>query len=117
MRPYHKERTESEIKRQLSNIITYEVSDPNISNVTVTSVKMSVDGKYAKVFVSILKENEDEKQKVMNGLERAQKFIRTMLAKKIKMRHSPELHFKIDDSLETGFRIEKILREIDQKSE
>ena len=117
MRSYHKERSESEMKRQLSSIITYEINDPIISNVTITNVKMSIDGKYAKVYVSILKENESEKKKVMKGLEKAQKFIRTRLAKKIKMRYSPELHFKMDDSLETGFRIEKILQEISQKSE
>lgn len=112
---YHKQRTEKELMRVISRIITYEAHDPLISDITVTRVEMSPDLKYAKIYVSILKENDEEQEKSFERLKKASKFLRSRLAQKMDLRFAPELHFKLDDSIEAGFRIQKILKKIEDE--
>lgn len=104
-------RIDEEYRKELSQIISYELKNPNITGmISVTKVKVTTDLKFAKVYVSIL--NSKNIKDTMDGLKKSAGFIRTELAKRINLRNTPELIFEIDDSMEYGARIDSILKEI-----
>jgi len=104
-------RVNEELKKQLSGVINYELKNPNVTGmISVTRVKITPDFKYAKVYVSIL--NSKNIQKTMEGLKESSGFMRSKLAKTINLRITPELVFELDDSLEYGERIDKVLKEL-----
>ncbi len=109
-------RIEEEYKKKLSQIIGYELKNPNITGlISVTKVKVTNDLKYAKVYVSIL--NSKNVKETLAGLKKSSGFIRSELAKRVNLRNTPELIFELDDSLEYGARIDTILKEIMPKKE
>lgn len=109
-------RVNEELKKALSQIITYELKNPDVTGmISVTRVKVTPDLKYAKVYVSML--NSKSVDKTMNGLKESSGFLRSALAKSVNLRITPELVFEYDDSIENGERIENILREISKKDE
>ena len=109
-------RVDEELKRELSNIINYEVKNSNVTGmISVTKVKTSPDLKYAKVSVSII--NSKNIKQTLAGLKAASGFIRSRIAEKMNLRVTPELVFELDDSLEYGARIDSILKEILPKKE
>ena len=105
------DRINEEYRRELSQIIGYELKNSNITGmISVTKVKVTTDLKYAKVYVSIL--NSKSEKNTMEALKKASGFIRSELAKRINLRNTPELTFEIDDSIEYGAKIDSILKEI-----
>ncbi len=109
-------RIEEEYKKELSQIIGYELKNPNVTGlISVTKVKVTNDLKYAKIFVSIL--NSKNIKETLAGLKKSSGFIRSELARKVNLRNTPELIFELDDSLEYGARIDSILRDIMPKPE
>lgn len=105
------DRINEELKRELSNIINYEVKNSNITGmVSVTGVKITPDLRYAKVSVSML--NSKNVKQTLAGLKAASGFIRSRIAEKINLRITPEFVFVLDESLKYGERIDKILEEI-----
>ena len=104
-------RVDEELKRELSNIINYEVKNSNVTGmVSVTSVKISPDLRYAKVKVSIL--NSRNVKQTLAGLKSSSGFIRSRIAQSVNLRVTPELVFELDDSMEYGERIDTILKDI-----
>ena len=104
-------RIDEEYKKVLSQIIGYELKNPNVTGlISVTKVKVTPDLKYAKVYVSIM--NSKNIKETMEGLKKSSGFIRSELAKRINLRNTPELTFEIDDSIEYGAKIDSILKEI-----
>ena len=104
-------RINEELKREISNIINYEVTNSNVTGmVSVTSVKISPDLKYARVYVSIL--NAKSSKNTLAGLKASSGFIRSRIAEKVNLRVTPELVFELDDSMEYGERIDTILKDI-----
>ena len=104
-------RIDEEYKKVLSQIIGYELKNPNVTGlISVTKVKVTPDLKYAKVYVSIM--NSKNIKETMERLKKSSGFIRTELAKKVNLRNTPELTFEIDDSIEYGAKIDSILKEI-----
>lgn len=111
-------RIDEEFKKELSQIISYKLKEPSVTGmVSVTRVKVTPDLKYAKVAVSIL--NSKNVKETLAGLKKSSGFLRTELAKRINLRNTPELVFELDESLEYGARIDKILNDImkDEKKE
>ncbi len=107
------ERAASDIQKELGNIIFLEAKDVDFKNVTITAVDVSNDLSYAKVYftsTSNLTPKEMEKE-----MKEASGFIRHELAEKIDIRHTPELNFVYDESIEYGNRIESIIKEINNK--
>ncbi len=100
-------------KEETSVILQRQMKDPRIGFVSVTDVELSADLRHAKIFVSILGDA-DAKSRTMAGLESAQGFIRTELARRIRLRHFPAVLFKLDDSIERGARVERLLREVSE---
>lgn len=100
-------RMNGEVQREISKIISREIKDPRIHPMTsVVSVDVTPDLKYAKVFVSVLGSDED-KENTKKGLTSAASHIRSLLAKSLNLRNTPELTFVIDDSIEYGVNMSK----------
>ena len=105
-------RINDEIQRELSQIIRAEVKDPRIGSLTsVIRVETTSDLKYCKVFISVLG-NDEEKDGVMKGLKNAGGYIRHLLAERINLRNTPELLFKLDNSVEYSVRMNALINEI-----
>ena len=104
-------RIDEEFRKELSQIISYELKEPSVTGmVSVTRVKVTPDLKYAKVSVSIL--NSKDVQETISGLKKSSGFLRSELARRINLRHTPDLVFELDESLEYGARIDSILNKI-----
>lgn len=104
-------RIDEELKKEISNIISYDLKNPNITGmISVTKAKITPDLKYAQVYVSIL--NSKNTKETLAALKKSSGFVRTEVAKRINLRITPEIIFVLDDSIEYGERIDKILKEI-----
>lgn len=105
-------RINDELQKELSNIIRMDVKDPRICSLTsVLRVETTQDLKYCKVFISVLGDEEDKKS-VMKGLKNASGFIRRLIAQRVNLRITPELIFKLDDSVEYAVRMNKLIDEV-----
>ena len=105
------ERVNTLIRREISEIIQQELKDPRLDEfIAVTEVDTSNDLKYAKVYISTLR-GQQEEEKVLSILNSAAGFLRSALAKNLNPRYTPELHLLSDNSMEHG---DKILRLIDE---
>ena len=105
-------RINDELQRELANIIRGELKDPRIGVMTsVLRVETTQDLKYCKIFISVLG-NDEEKKEVMKGLKSASGYIRHLLAERINLRITPELMFRLDDSVEYGIKMSKLIEQI-----
>lgn len=109
------EKLSEEIKREISHILRNEIKDPRISSmVSVTAVEVSRDLSHAKIYISLLG-SEREKEKTLEGLQRARGFIRKELGRRVRMRIVPEITFTIDKSIEYGAYISELLEKVKEK--
>lgn len=109
-------RINGEVQKELSTLISREIKDPRISPMTsVVDVEVSPDLKTAKVYISVLGDSE-AKESTLKGLKSAASFIRGQLAKSLNLRNTPELTFIIDNSIEYGVNMSKLIDEISKKS-
>ena len=98
-------RINGEVQRELSNIIRSEVKDPRIAPMTsVVAVEVAPDLKTCKVEVSVMGD-EAHKEDTLKALKSASGYIRTLLAKKVDLRNTPELIFRLDNSTEYGIEM------------
>lgn len=104
------DRIASQMVKEISYVLATEVKDSDIRFVTVTDVKVTNDLSFAKVYVTVLKE--DKKEETLNALKNAAGFIRKELAERLEIRHIPELEFVYDESIEYGKKIEDIIENI-----
>ncbi|NLM51061.1 MAG: 30S ribosome-binding factor RbfA [Clostridiaceae bacterium] len=110
------DRIAEEIKRELSNVIR-ELKDPRIGGVvSVVAVDVTKDLRYAKAYISVLGSDE-EKENALSGLKSAAGFIRREIGNRVMLRHVPEFHFVIDNSIEHGINISKLIDEVRKKDE
>jgi len=109
-------RINGEVKKELSNLISREIKDPRIHPLTsVVDVEVAPDLKTAKVYVSVLGD-ENAKNETYQGLKSAASFMRSQLAKNLNLRNTPELIFIMDNSIEYGINISKLIDEVNSKS-
>ncbi len=108
------ERVGELIKKEISDLLQKDIKDPRIGFVTVTDVEVSGDLRHAKVFVSIL---DDSKEDTMKGLHATEGFVRREIGNRIRLRHTPEIIFRYDDSIEKGTRIFGILENLKRDGE
>jgi ribosome-binding factor A len=104
-------RVGEQIKKELSQIIQQEIKDPRIGFVTVTAVEMSGDLQQAKVYVSIFGSQTDKEESIA-ALEKAKGFIRSEVGRRVQLRHVPELHFSVDQSLDHSEQITRLLHDV-----
>ena len=104
------ERIGSQIIKELSEIILEEAKSDVLKRITITASDVSSDLGLAKIYYTYF--GDYDKEYVQKELQNASKFLRTELAERIDIRHTPELRFIFDESIEYGANIEKILSEI-----
>ena len=105
MRQNRAARVGDEMQKVISQLLLTEVKDPRIPMMTsVLEVRMSSDLTHATVFLSVYG-SEKEKVECMEAVNRASGFIRSQVAKRIKLRVAPELHFKLDESIQKGMEL------------
>lgn len=101
-----------EIQRILGEVIQYELKDPRVGFATVVGVEVSADLQHATVRISVMGDDEQRKE-TMEGLQRAKGFMRRRVAEELKhMRFIPDLHLKLDTSLDYSIHIDDVLRDI-----
>lgn len=104
------------IKAEVSKIIRENIKDPRLGFVTVTDAEVADDLRHAKIFVSVMG-NEEEIKISMDVLNKAAGYIRSELSKIISLRYFPEISFKYDQSIEHGAHISKLLSEVGVKGD
>jgi len=103
------------VKKEISDMIQHDLKDPRIGFTSITAVDISSDLRHAKIYLSVFGDDE-QKKSTIEAFQKAQGFIRTELAKRIKnLRHIPELYFELDDSMDYAEKITNILNKIDKK--
>ncbi len=99
--------------REVSDIIAHAIKEPRLANVliSVTDVEVTHDLRFARIFVSILGE-EETRNEIMDILIEAQPKVRSELGARVRLRYTPEIDIRLDDSLERGARVTQILDQI-----
>lgn len=109
------DRLNSLLKEVITEVIRKDVKNPLVCEfTTVARVDISKDLRHAKVYVSIIG-NDEQKEETLTALESAAGFIAVKSSKKVVMRHFPELTFRLDDSVEKHIKIQEILTEIKEE--
>lgn len=104
------ERIAQQIQRELANLIRLELKDPRVGMITLTSVEVSSDYSHAKVFFTSLVSSVRQEETTA-GLQHAAGFLRSHLARRLKLRILPQLHFVYDTSVEQGIRLTHLIDE------
>ena len=108
-------RINGEVQKVLSEIIRGEIKDPRISPLTsVVSVSVAPDLKTCKAFISVLG-NEEAQENTMAGLKSAVGYVRRQLAKELNLRNTPEITFVLDQSIEYGVNMSKMIDDVVRK--
>lgn len=107
-------RINSEVQREMSLIIREDLKDPRIHPMTtVMAVEVTPDLKFAKVFVSVMGDDE-AKEKTMEGLKKSASYARHQLASRMNLRNTPEITFVLDTSIEYGVMMSKRIDEVNK---
>jgi ribosome-binding factor A len=109
-------RVGEQMKKELGEIIGRKIKDPRIGFVTVTDVEVTGDLQQAKVFISVLGDD-DQRQNTLKGLAKAKGFIRSEIGQRIRLRKTPEITFEFDESVDYGNRIETLLADLNRTSQ
>lgn len=110
-------RINGEVLKELSNIIRSEIKDPRINPMTsVVSVEVAPDLKTCKAYISVLGD-EKSQQDTIAGLKRAEGYIRRELARTVNLRNTPEIKFILDQSIEYGINMSKLIDEVTKKDD
>lgn len=108
-------RINGEVQKELSKIIREEIKDPRIHPMTtVMAVEVAPDLKTCKAFISVLG-NEEAKQSTIKGLKNAEGYIRRELARTLNLRNTPEIRFILDESIEYGVNMSKLIDDVMMK--
>ena len=108
-------RINSEVQRELATIIRSEIKDPRIHPLTsVVTVEVAPDLKTCKAYISVLGDQEAQ-EKTLEGLNSAVGFIRRHLAKNLNLRNTPEIRFILDESIEYGVNMSKLIDDVTKK--
>jgi len=101
------ERVSGQLRRELARLVQMEVKDPDVGFVSISDVEVTRDLAHAKVFVTVF---DPQRAAVsIKALKRAAGFLRRRLGQEMRIRSVPELHFKHDDSVEVGSRIDSLI--------
>ena len=110
-------RINGEVQKELSTIIRTEIKDPRIHPMTsVMAVEVAPDLKTCKAYISVLGEKE-AKEATIKGLKSAEGYIRRQLAHNMNLRNTPEIRFILDESIEYGVTMSKLIDDIAKKDQ
>ena len=113
MQTIRKRKIESLLRETVSLIVLNgEIKDPRINEmVTITDVDITPDSRDAKIYVSVLSDTE-VKDEIINTLNHASGFIQKLISKRVRLKNTPRLTFHRDDSLERGFKMNQMLKDL-----
>ncbi len=111
---FRSERIADLIRQELARLLREEVRDPRIGFVTITEVDLSPDLRHARVYLTTMGDDRETTLKALGG---AAPFLRRSLAAACNLRFTPQLRFLFDESVETGFRVERLLQDIKTEDE
>jgi len=100
------ERVAQQLKRELAELIQFEMRDPRLGMVTITDVVLSRDLRYAKVFFTVLEATEIDVTQILN---RSVGFLRTQLSQRVELFKMPELRFIYDHSVVRGMELAQLI--------
>jgi ribosome-binding factor A len=103
------------LHEEISMLLQQRVGDQRLALVTVTGVEVSPDLRVAHVYVSIMGDDAEVKES-LTSVKRAAGFLRRELAATVSLRYTPELHFRLDNTLEQGLRIDRLLDSIQDET-
>ena len=107
-------RINGEVQRVLAEVIRSEIKDPRINPLTsVVSVEVAPDLKTCKAWISVLG-NEESQKDTLAGLKSAEGYIKNQLAKRINLRNTPQIRFIIDQSIEYGVNMSKMIDDVNR---
>jgi len=109
-----REKVAQRIKEEVSKIIHDDIKDPRIGFFTISRVDLTDDLRYAKIYYSILGTAE-QKKSAQTGLKSALKYVRKLVGERIKLRYTPEICFKIDESIEYSIHLDEIFDKIEKQ--
>ena len=105
-------RINGEVLKELSNIIRSEIKDPRINHMTsVVALEVAPDLKTCKAYISVLGDEKSQKDTI-TGLKSAEGYIRRQLARTVNLRNTPEIRFILDQSIEYGINMSKLIDEV-----
>lgn len=107
-------RVETQLQREIDDILLKAVNDPRVQGVTITGVKLTGDLQEATVYFSILSDDEQQVAAAQAGLDKATGLIRREVGQRIKLFKTPEIHFEHDQSVQYGARIDQLLRDVNK---
>jgi ribosome-binding factor A len=110
MKSHRIARVNEVVREVAAEAILFEIKDPRVKNVTVTRAEVSGDLQHAKVFVSLMG-TEKEQKLTLHGLESAAGFVQTKLAKRMTTRYVPHVTFVVDEGVKKSLEIARLLRE------
>jgi ribosome-binding factor A len=114
MHPYKRsQRLGILLREEIADIIMRRIKDPRLGFVTVTDVEMSEDLKNAKIFISVLKD--EDRETALEILNSAKGLIRSEISKRIRVKFIPSVEFRMDRSIAHGENIDRLLKEIKEK--
>ncbi len=106
------ERVNSIIQQEISYLLREQVNDPRLTSlISITKVSTSPDLKHAKVFISTLGDKVN-KNEILQGFTAASGFLRRQLANRLKLKHMPELSFHLDNSIERGAEVLRLIEQV-----
>jgi len=115
MQNYRATRVAELLQSEIADLLLRHLKDPRLSMVTISRVDVSPDLREARVYVSRVGD-ENEQKETMEGFARAVGFIRSQLGKRVKLRHTPNLTFKLDTAIADGVRISRLLHDLTSTS-
>lgn len=119
MKKIRTERIGAEIQKELSKIIRDDLNDPRLSDiatVSVIEVRVTNDLSFADCYISVLGDN-GKKEDVLDALNQAKGYIKMLIGDRMRLRSMPEFRFKLDESIEYGAYMEKLIKETIAKDE
>lgn len=119
---YRPDRIGEEIRKIISDLLLHGLKDPRLhSLISITAVEVTSDYSYATVYFTVLggsdMQSEQELEDVIAGFESSKGFLRSKIGSALRLRHTPELIFKVDRSLEYGRHIEEIIDTLEYHNE
>jgi ribosome-binding factor A len=112
--PHRQEKLGELIAVELSDLLLTRVKDPRVGFVSITHVEVSGDYRHAKVYASVMG-SKDEQSGTIKALQHATGFLRHELASRLDLRYTPEIVFKLDNSIEEGARILDLIKEVERE--
>ena len=103
-------RVADQIQRELAEIVRTDLKDPRVAMITLTGVEVTPDYAHAKVFYTLMGSAE-QREETAAGLKQASGFLRSAIARRIKLHSIPQLHFVYDASVERGFELSRLIDE------